>query len=101
MNLLKEAALISAAMVVVSALAVVPMAAAVEDKMNELLGILDKVTRGSFNTLDRGWEIALKFKDPNYQYDPSELGSPPASLSKELENIEISQSDIGEVVSTG
>ena len=51
--MIKEAALISAAMVVVSALAVVPMAAAVEDKMNELLGILDKVTRGSFNTLDR------------------------------------------------
>jgi hypothetical protein len=53
MNLLKEAALISAAMDVVSALAAVPLAAAVEDKMNELLGVLDKVTRGSFNTLDR------------------------------------------------
>ncbi len=88
-------------MVVVSALAVVPMAAAVEDKMNELLGILDKVTRGSFNTLDRGWEIALKFKDPNYQYDPAELGEPPASLSKELENVTISQSDLTKIASTG
>ncbi len=69
--------------------------------MNELLRILDKVTQGFFNTLDRGWEIALKFKDPNYRYDSSELGSPPASLSKEMENVTISQSDISQYVSTG
>ena len=97
MNLIKEVALISVAMVTVSALAAVPLAAAVEDKMNQVLSILDKVTRGSFDTLDRGWEIALKFKDPSYRYDPSQLGSPPASLSKEMENITITESDINEL----
>jgi hypothetical protein len=101
MNLIKEAALFSIAMVAVSALVAVPMATAVEDKMNQVLQILEKVTRGSFDTLDRGWEIALKFKDPNYRYDPSQLGTPPASLSKAMENITITPSDLGEVNSTG
>ena len=101
MNLMKEVAIISVAMIAVSALAAVPLASAVDNKMSEVLNILDKVTRGSFDTLDRGWEIALKFKDPNYHYDPSQLGSPPVSLSKAMENITVTQSDINEFNSTG
>jgi hypothetical protein len=99
--MIKEVALFSVAMVAVSALVAVPMAAAVEDKMNEVLQILEKVTRGSFETLDRGWDIALKFKDPNYRYDPSQLGTPPSSLSKAMENITVTQSDISEFDSPG
>jgi hypothetical protein len=92
---MKGIALLSVAIVAASALAAVPMAAAVEDKMSEVLAILEKVMQGSLDTLDRGWDIALKFKDPNYQYDPSQLGEPPASLSKEMENITITESDLG------
>ncbi len=81
-------------MVLAAGVASVPLAATVEDKTNEVIHILEKVTQGSLDTLDRGWEIAQKFKDPNYVYDPKELGEPPQSLNKVFENTTITQEDI-------
>jgi hypothetical protein len=95
----KSFALISIGMLVVAGIAAVPLAATVENKTNQVIQILEKVTQGSFDTLDRGWEIALKFKDPNYKYDPKELGEPPVSLSKAMENVTITEEDLLE--STG
>jgi hypothetical protein len=90
----KGYALISIGMVLAAGLATIPLAATVEDKTNEVIMILEKVVNGSFDTLDRGWDIALKFKDPNYVYDPKELGDPPQSLSKAFENSTITAEDV-------
>jgi len=90
----KSFALISIGMIVAAGIATVPLAASIEDKTNDVLKILEKVTQGSLDTLDRGWEIALKFKDPSYHYNPKELGEPPQSLSKTMENTTITTYDV-------
>jgi len=40
----------------------------------------------------RAWEIALKFKDPNYLHNPAELGKPPAGLDATPSQLNISNS---------
>ncbi|MCX8176761.1 MAG: hypothetical protein N3F10_00445 [Candidatus Bathyarchaeota archaeon] len=41
--------------------------------MNELNDQFNEVMTQTISFLDHAWEIAQKFKDPNYNYDQSEL----------------------------
>ena len=59
--------------IIVSTLVVSPLAFAIEDEMGEIIELLISITDETIATLDIAWDIALNFKDPNYQYDPSEL----------------------------
>ena len=94
MKLNKEMALISVGMIAIASVAAIPLATAVEDRTNDVLSELNKVTKGTLSTLDRGWQIALKFKDPTYHYDPKDLGDPPPTLNETLANVTITQSDL-------
>ncbi|MCS7095536.1 MAG: hypothetical protein RMK50_00470 [Nitrososphaerota archaeon] len=44
-----------------------------QNRMNELNDQFNEVMTQTISFLDHAWEIAQKFKDPNYNYDQSEL----------------------------
>jgi hypothetical protein len=54
----------------------VPLASSIESDMEQAINMLDKVFSSTMSTLDNGWSIAQRFKDPNYVYDPSEFKNP-------------------------
>ena len=77
-------------------LTTVPLAVAVQDSSNSILNVLKKVTSETVDTLDRAWGIALKFKDPNYVYNPQDFinaAKPPNST--------IASIDFSNATSTG
>ena len=59
----------------------VPLAASIEDDMEEAINMLEKIFSSTMSTLDNGWSIAQRFKDPNYVYSPSDLKNPLKSNS--------------------
>ena len=59
----------------------VPLAASIEDDMKEAINMLEKIFSSTMSTLDNGWSIAQRFKDPNYVYSPSDLKNPLKSNS--------------------
>jgi hypothetical protein len=71
----------------VAGLATVPLAVAVQDSTND---VLKKVTSETVATLDHAWEIALKFKDPNYVYDPQEFIGAAQGLNDTIAGIDFS-----------
>jgi hypothetical protein len=68
-------------------LATVPLAVTVQDSTND---VLKKVTSETVATLDHAWEIALKFKDPNYVYDPQEFIDAAQGLNDTIAGIDFS-----------
>jgi len=59
----------------------VPLAASIEEDMGEAINMLEKIFSSTMSTLDNGWSIAQRFKDPNYVYSPSDLKDPLKSNS--------------------
>ena len=59
----------------------VPLAASIEEDMEEAINMLEKIFSSTMSTLDNGWSIAQRFKDPNYVYSPSDLKDPLKSNS--------------------
>ena len=59
----------------------IPLAASIEDDMKEAINMLEKIFSSTMSTLDNGWSIAQRFKDPNYVYSPSDLKDPLKSNS--------------------
>ena len=43
--------------------------------MQELNIQFDEIMTETLDFLDHAWDVAKKFQDPNYDYDPSELGN--------------------------
>ena len=60
----------------------VPLAASIEEDMEEAINMLEKIFSSTMSTLDNGWSIAQRFKDPNYVYSPSDLKDPLKSNSR-------------------
>jgi len=46
-----------------------------QSRMQELNIEFDEIMTESLDFLDHAWDVAKKFQDPNYDYDPSELGN--------------------------
>lgn len=75
--------LIAAGIIAITATSLlsVPLAASIESDMQEAINMLEKVFSSTMSTLDQGWSIAQRFKDPNYVYDPSDFKNPSFSNS--------------------
>ena len=54
---------------------VVPLAAFAVETMDELITRFELIMSETLGYLDNAWEVAKMFKDPNYDYDPSDLGN--------------------------
>ena len=46
-----------------------------QSQMGELNKQFNNIMSGTMNFLNHSWDIAKKFQNPNYNYDPSELGN--------------------------
>jgi len=69
---------IAAGLIALTAVTVisVPLASSVENDMEQAINMLDKIFSSTMSTLDNGWSIAQRFKDPNYIYKSSDLKDP-------------------------
>ncbi len=90
----KQVFLIGLTAAAVAGFATVPLAVAVQDSTNDVLQVLQKVTSETLDTLDCAWEIALKFKDPNYVYDPQEFIGGAQGLNDTIAGIDFSNATI-------
>ena len=54
---------------------VVPLAAYAVETMDELIDRFELVMGETMDYLDRAWDVAKMFRDPNYDYDPADLGN--------------------------
>lgn len=52
-----------------------PLAVTVAETMDDLIDRFDLMMSETMGYLDRAWEVAKMFKNPNYDYDPSDLGN--------------------------
>ncbi|GAH76157.1 unnamed protein product [marine sediment metagenome] len=43
--------------------------------MDDLIDRFDLMMNETMSYLDRAWEVAKMFRNPNYDYDPSDLGN--------------------------
>jgi len=48
---------------------------AAQNQMDELNEQFNEIMSETLGFLDHAWDVAKKFQDPNYDYDPSELGN--------------------------
>lgn len=54
---------------------VVPLAAYAVETMDDLIDRFELMMNDTMDYLDNAWEVAKMFKDPNYDYDPADLGN--------------------------
>ena len=54
---------------------VVPLAAFTVETMDELINRFELMMDETIGYLDRAWDVAKMFRDPNYDYDPADLGN--------------------------
>jgi len=54
---------------------VVPLAAYAVETMDDLIIRFDLMMNETMSYLDNAWEVAKMFRDPDYDYDPSDLGN--------------------------
>ena len=54
---------------------------ATQSRMDELNKQFNNIMTETLDFLDRAWNTAKKFQDPNYTYNPSELGNYTATES--------------------
>ena len=55
-------------------------------QMQELNAQFNSIMNDTMSFFNHSWDTALKFQDPNYHYDPSELGNYTASENPFAEN---------------
>jgi len=48
---------------------------AAQNRMDELNKQFNEVMSETLGFLDHAWEVAKRFQDPNYNYDPSDLSN--------------------------
>jgi hypothetical protein len=46
-----------------------------QSRMEELNKQFNEIMTGTIGFLDHAWDVAKNFQNPNYTYDPSELGN--------------------------
>jgi len=51
------------------------LSATTQSQTEELNTQFEEIMTDTLNFLDRAWDVAKKFQDPNYNYDPSDLGN--------------------------
>jgi hypothetical protein len=54
-----------------------------QNQMDELNKQFTNIMTETLDFLDRAWNTAKKFQDPNYDYNPSELGNYTATESSQ------------------
>ena len=54
---------------------VVPLAAYAVETMDDLIDRFELMMSETMDYLDRAWDVAKMFRDPNYDYDPADLGN--------------------------
>jgi len=54
---------------------VVPLAAYAVEEMDELIDRFETIMGETLDYMDRAWDVAKMFRDPDYDYDPSDLGN--------------------------
>ena len=54
---------------------VVPLAAYAVEEMDELIDRFETIMGETMDYMDRAWDVAKMFRDPDYDYDPSDLGN--------------------------
>ena len=54
---------------------VVPLAAYAVETMDELIDRFELMMSETMDYMDRAWDVAKRFRDPNYDYDPADLGN--------------------------
>jgi len=54
---------------------VVPLAAYAVEEMDELIDRFETIMGETMDYIDRAWDVAKMFRDPDYDYDPSHLGN--------------------------
>jgi len=54
---------------------VVPLAAYAVETMDDLITRFDLMMSETMDYLDRAWDVAKMFRDPDYDYDPADLGN--------------------------
>jgi len=57
---------------------------AAQNRMEELNEQFNEIMTETLGFLDHAWDIAKKFQDPNYDYDPSELANYTTTKSHRL-----------------
>lgn len=55
--------------------ALTPLFVAAADTVDDLTTRFTTIMTETMDYLDRAWEVAKMFRDPNYDYDPSDLGN--------------------------
>lgn len=60
----------------------------VQTQMAELNQQFNDVTDETMNFFDDAWGVAKQFQDPNYDYDPSDLGNYTFSESLSVTNVD-------------
>jgi len=54
---------------------VVPLAVYAVEEMDELIDRFETIMGETMDYMDRAWDVAKMFRDPDYDYDPSDLGN--------------------------
>lgn len=54
---------------------IVPLAVFATEKIDELISRFELIMGETMDYLDRAWDVAKRFRDPNYNYDPADLGN--------------------------
>lgn len=54
---------------------IVPIAVFATEKIDELISRFELIMGETMDYLDRAWDVAKRFRDPNYNYDPADLGN--------------------------
>jgi len=52
-----------------------PLVVTAADRMDELTARFTTIMTETMDYLDRAWEVAKMFRNPDYDYDPSDLGN--------------------------
>jgi len=54
---------------------VVPLAAYAVETMDDLIDRFELMMSETMDYMDRAWDVAKMFRDPDYDYDPADLGN--------------------------
>jgi len=55
--------------------ALTPLVVTTAETVDDLIDRFETIMGETMDYLDRAWDVAKMFKDPNYDYDPSDLGN--------------------------
>ena len=69
----RAAAILILSTLLVAGLEAYPLASAYGERMTELMKRFNDVMDDTLSFLDHAWEIAQGYKDPDFDYDPTQL----------------------------